>query len=77
MLDVTETEKRRAYTLPVDLTEDNYTPHLANFFAAVRGEESLHYPADLAFESIASVLKVNAAVEAGEKLKFKLPDFMF
>lgn len=50
------------YQLPVDMTDPFAVPHLANFFAAIRGQAELNCPAQLAYASTATTLKINEAV---------------
>jgi len=47
-----------------------HTPHLENFFAAVRGKESLNCDARVAFESEAPVFWVNPSAIAKEPIHF-------
>ena len=57
-----------SYQLPV-VMEDPYTmPHLANFFAAVRGQAELNCPPDLAYAATAIVHKINEAVASHQCL---------
>jgi hypothetical protein len=42
----------------------------------VRGKAKLNCPADVAFASAVTVLKVNEAVAAGKTLAFKPEDFV-
>lgn len=49
--------------------------HLENFFGAIRGENELTCPANLAYETCASVLKANDAVSERCTVSFKPDDF--
>jgi predicted dehydrogenase len=75
LVDVRESPKPEEYKLPVDLTDPYHKPHLENFFNAIREKEKLICPAELAYETTVTVLKVNQAIEAGCKLEFKPEEF--
>jgi hypothetical protein len=51
-------------------------PHLENFFDAIRGKAKLTCPAEVGYETAVTVLKVNEAAEAGQRLKFKPEEFV-
>ncbi|MHC4557853.1 MAG: Gfo/Idh/MocA family oxidoreductase [Planctomycetota bacterium] len=76
VLDVRESPKPPSYDIPVTMDGKPYhQPHLENFFEAVRGKAKLNCPAEIGYETAATVLKVNEAVAAGNKLEFKPEDF--
>jgi hypothetical protein len=76
VLDVRETMAPPAFEIPMSMGDKKYhQPHLENFFNAVRGKEKLNCPAEIGYETAVAVLKVNEAVEAGKKLKFKPEEF--
>ena len=52
-----------------------HQPHLENFFNAIRGKAKLNCPAEEAYKTAVTVLKVNEAVEAGRRLCFKSEEF--
>ena len=64
-----------SYPLAKKLEGAVHAPHLKNFFNAVRGREKLNCPAEIGYETAVAVLKVNQAVKAGRKLKFKADEF--
>jgi predicted dehydrogenase len=65
-----------SYDIPVMLDEKTYhQTHLENFFDAIRGKAKLNCPADVAYKTTVSVLKINEAVEAGRKLEFQPEEF--
>jgi len=74
-LDMRETIAPPAYDLPVKMEKKYHQPHLENFFDAIRGKAKLNCPPEVAYESAATVLKVNQAVEAARKLDFKPEEF--
>ena len=76
VLDVRETMAPLRYELPVEFNDPYHKPHLENFFAAIRGKAALNCPAELGYETAATVLKVNEAVEAGCKLQFTEDEFV-
>ncbi len=64
------------YDLPVTMNKPYHQPHLENFFAAIRDKNvKLNCPAEIGYETAATVLKVNEAVEAARKLEFKPEEF--
>jgi predicted dehydrogenase len=63
------------YPLPELPTAVPYQPHLKNFFAAVRGRQPLHCPADVAFRSQVMALKGLEAVRAKSTLSFEAAEF--
>jgi predicted dehydrogenase len=75
VLDVRESPTPPSYDIPVTLDKPVHQPHLENFFDAIRGKAKLNCPAEVGYETAATVLKVNDAVEAGRRLDFKPEDF--
>jgi predicted dehydrogenase len=75
-VDVRETAALSAWEIPVILDKAIHQPHLENFFDAVRGKAKLTCPADVAYASAVTVLRVNDAVAAGKALIFKPEDFV-
>ena len=75
LLDVRESPKPEEYKLPIDFTDPYHKPHLENFFNAIREKEKLNCPAEDAYQTAVTVLKVNDVVEAGCKLEFKPEEF--
>ncbi len=73
--DVRESISPDEHRVPVVLTDPYHQPHLQNFFDAVRGKGKLNCPAEVGYESAASVLKVNEAIEAKSRLAFRPEDF--
>jgi len=75
LVDVRESPVPEEYKLPIEMKDPYHKPHLENFFNAIRGKEKLNCPAEVAYESAVTVLKVNEAVEANCKLEFKPEEF--
>ena len=75
VLDVRESVSPDLHRIPVVLKDPYHQPHLENFFAAVRGTATLHCPAEEGYQSAVTVLKVNEAIEANERLSFRPEDF--
>ncbi len=75
-VDARETAALVAYDMPVTLDVPPHQPHLENFFNAIRGTAKLNCDGEHAFESEASIFKVNEAVEAKKMLYFKPEDFV-
>ncbi len=63
------------HTIPVVLRDPYHQPHLQNFFDAVRGTATLNCPAEVGYETAVSVLKVNEAIDANERLSFQPDEF--
>ncbi len=61
--------------MAADLQKPIHQPHLENFFDAVRNGTPLTCPADKAYETAVTVLRVNEAVAEGRSLVFKPEDF--
>lgn len=64
------------YNLAVSLRKPWHQAHLENFFAAIRGREPLNCPAELGYATTVSVLRINPAVEAGQRIEFVPKDFI-
>jgi predicted dehydrogenase len=75
VLDIEETVEPPSYLFPVQFNDPIHKPHLENFFNAIRGSETLNYPADIAYPTTVSVLKVDKAVENAQKIQFRPEDF--
>ncbi len=52
-----------------------HTLHLENFFNAIRGKVKLNCPADVAYETTVTVMKVNDAITAAKRLPFTPTEF--
>lgn len=76
VVDVRETAELSAWDIPVTLDKAIHQPHLENFFDAIRGTTKLNCPAESAFATAVTVLKVNEAVAAQTMLKFAPGDFV-
>jgi hypothetical protein len=75
VVDVRETAALSAWEIPVVLDKPIHQPHLENFFDAVRKGTPLNCPAESAFATAVTVLKVNEAVAAQKMLTFGPEDF--
>jgi predicted dehydrogenase len=75
VLDVRESVSPDLHRVPVVLRDPYHQPHLENFFDTVRGTAKLNCPAEVGYESAATVLKVNEAIDAKQRLSFKPEDF--
>jgi predicted dehydrogenase len=76
IVDVRETAQLSAWDIPVTFDKAIHQPHLENFFDAVRKGAPLNCPADQAFASAITVLRVNEAIAAKKELKFSPNDFV-
>ena len=74
-LDVRESVSPDLHGVPVVLRDPYHQPHLQNFFDAVRGEAKLNCPAEVGYESAVTVLKVNEAIDAKQRVSFRPEDF--
>jgi hypothetical protein len=75
VLDVRESVSPDLHRVPVVLRDPYHQPHLQNFFDAVRGEARLNCPAEVGYESAVTVLKVNEAIDAKQRVSFRPEDF--
>ncbi len=75
IVDLRESPTPPSYGIPAKMDKPYHQPHLENFFDAVRGKGKLNCPAEIGYESAATVLKVNDAVKKGCKLDFKPEEF--
>jgi predicted dehydrogenase len=75
VLDVRESVSPDEHLVPVVLRDPYHQPHLENFFGAVRGQATLNCPAEVGYESAVTVLKVNEAIDAKQRLSFRPEDF--
>jgi len=57
------------------MKKDLHAPHLANFFGAVRGEETLNCPPETGFAALVSALKTHEAAVTGEPIEMSEADF--
>ena len=76
VVDVRESAALSAWDIPVTLDKPIHQPHLENFFDSIRGKAKLTCPAEAAFASAVTVLKVNEAVASKQMLAFKPEDFI-
>jgi len=75
VVDVRESVSPDQHRVPVVLRDPYHQPHLENFFDAVRGGGKLNCPAEVGYESAVTVLKVNEAIDARQRLSFRPEDF--
>lgn len=78
LTDSRDSAKLDAYDLPTILDKPSHQPHLENFFAAVRANDKalLNCPAEEAFKTCVTVLRVNDAIAAQQRLAFAPEDFI-
>jgi predicted dehydrogenase len=74
-VDVRETAELVTWNPAVELDGPIHQPHLANFFEAIRDGVALHCPAETAFATTVTVLKVNDSIEAQSIQRFSPADF--
>jgi predicted dehydrogenase len=75
VVDVRETAALSSWEMPVTLDQPIHQPHLENFFDAIRGRATLNCPAESAFATAVTILKVNEAVAARRMLPFAPEEF--
>jgi predicted dehydrogenase len=75
VLDVRESVAPDQHKVPVVLRDPYHQPHLQNFFDSIRGTATLHCPSEIGYETAVTVLKVNEAIDAKERLSFRPEDF--
>ncbi len=76
VVDVRETAALSAWDIPVTLDQPIHQPHLENFFDTVRGRAQLNCPAESAFATAVTVLRVNEAIAARKMLPFAPEEFL-
>jgi len=75
VLDVRESVSPDQHRVPVVLRDPYHQPHLQNFFDSIRGTAQLNCPAEIGYETAVTVLKVNEAIEAKQRLAFRPDEF--
>jgi predicted dehydrogenase len=75
VLDVRESVSPDEHRVPVVLRDPYHQPHLQNFFDAVRGTAKLNCPPEVGYETAVTVLRVNEAIDAKQRLSFRPEDF--
>jgi len=76
VVDSRATPPLRPYKIEASLDLPAHTPHLVNFFDAIRDKNvKLNCPAEIGFHTAVMVHKVNEAVEARKTLDFKPGEF--
>jgi hypothetical protein len=75
MLDVRETVSPDKHIIPIDFYDPYHKPHLENFFDSIRGTAELNCPPEIGYETAVTVLKVNEAIEKGNRLEFSADEF--
>jgi hypothetical protein len=63
------------FQLTVELNKPIHQPHLENFFGAIRGENKLNCPGEVALASAGTVLAVHDAVREAKKIKLDESQF--
>jgi predicted dehydrogenase len=75
VLDVRESVAPDQHRVPVVLRDPYHQPHLQNFFDSIRGTATLNCPAEEGYQTAVTVLKVNEAIEAKQRLSFRPEEF--
>ncbi|HOZ45624.1 MAG TPA: Gfo/Idh/MocA family oxidoreductase [Candidatus Hydrogenedentes bacterium] len=75
VVDVRVSAALGSWPLPLEIAKPVHQPHLENFFNAIRFGEELNCPAEIGYETAVAVLKVNEAVETGQRIMFKPGEF--
>jgi predicted dehydrogenase len=75
VVDARETAVLSSWNLGFNADKAIHQYHLENFLGAIRHGTPLNCPADDAFASTVTILKVNEAVASGRKLEFQPSDF--
>jgi predicted dehydrogenase len=72
---VSETSTLTCYRVPIVLESSVYQPHLENFFAAVRAEQTLHAPAETAYRATVPALRSRREDAREKRVKLAQSDF--
>ncbi len=75
IVDIRVSPRTPTYELLVDRNHNIYQAHLQNFFDAIRGETTLTCPGEEAYATLASILKVNEAIQQQRKLHYEVDEF--
>ncbi len=75
VVDIRETAVLDAWDIPVTLEKAIHQPHLENFVDAIRTGIPLNCPGEEGFASTVTVLKVNDAVAAQQRVAFEANEF--
>ncbi len=75
LLDVRESISPDEHKIPLQFRDPYHKPHLENFFNSIRGLTRLNCPAEIGYETAVAVLKVNEAIESGQRLYFHPDEF--
>jgi len=70
-----QTQPPARYELPVEMQDPYATPHLANFFDSVQGKGQLDCPAESAYVTQVTALKVYEAISRGCTVELSPGDF--
>ncbi|NQV31112.1 MAG: Gfo/Idh/MocA family oxidoreductase [Phycisphaeraceae bacterium] len=73
-LTVKQSQPPASYQLPIEMNDPFTLPHLANFFATIRGQAQLSCPPEVAYAATATTLKINDAIESQKSLTFTPED---
>ncbi|MCX7049139.1 MAG: Gfo/Idh/MocA family oxidoreductase [Candidatus Sumerlaeota bacterium] len=76
IVDVRVSEAMEGYPIPVRLNKPFPTPHLENFFDAIRLGSPLHCPAHSAYQITAALSIAKEAINGGRKIEFDPKDFV-
>ena len=74
-VDVRVTAEAGKWPLPIELAKPAHTPHLENFFDAIRYGAKLNCPAEIGYETAVAVLACNDAVSSQQRITFAPKDF--
>jgi predicted dehydrogenase len=75
VLDIRESVPPEEHRVPVVLRDPYHQPHLENFFDTIRGTATLNCPPEVGYETAVTVLKVNEAIDAKQRLSFRPEEF--
>jgi hypothetical protein len=74
-VDVRVTAEAGKWPLPIELAKPAHTPHLENFFDAIRHGARLNCPGEIGYETAVAVLACNDAVSSRKRIVFNEKDF--
>ena len=74
-VDVRVTAEAGKWPLPIELAKPAHTPHLENFFEAIRYGTKLNCPGEIGYETAVAVLACNDAVSSQKRITFDPQDF--
>jgi predicted dehydrogenase len=75
VVDVRQSPAPEKWIIPVENDKPIHMYHLENFFSAIRDGVPLNCPAEIGFQTCATVMKGTEAINTGKRIEFTADDF--